>query len=111
MIYYLLREQTKTSGDVEDDDPFINNNKAEGSTHSKATSQSLEIPIGTENAGSSRGATSGVNKVISSECVRPHTPPHQIVRNTYNQEISINENILIMSAKNLASLDESKVFD
>ncbi len=39
------------------------------------------------------------------------TPPHQIVRNTYNQEISINENILIMSAKNLASLDESKVFD
>ena len=52
-----------------------------------------------------------VQEVRSPEYNRPHTPPHQIVRNTYNQEISINENILIMSAKNLASLDESKVFD
>src|SRR2546421_321512 len=50
-------------------------------------------------------------KVNSPSHDRPVTPPHQIVRSTYNQEISINENILIMSAKNLASLDESKVFD
>ncbi|CAG8610945.1 8382_t:CDS:10, partial [Acaulospora morrowiae] len=38
------------------------------------------------------------------------TPPHQIVSNTYNPEISINENILRMSAMNLAKLDESKYF-
>jgi hypothetical protein len=38
------------------------------------------------------------------------TPPHQIVSNTYIPEISINENILMMSSKSLASLDESKVF-
>ena len=117
-FYYLLREQAKTiSGEVDDDDPFINNNRAEGSTHSKDTppssgSQSLEIPIGTESAGSSRGPmTSSANEVNSASHDRPVTPPHQIVRNTYNQEISINENILIMSAKNLASLDKSKVFD
>ncbi|RHZ65149.1 hypothetical protein Glove_319g130 [Diversispora epigaea] len=36
------------------------------------------------------------------------TPPHQITSNIYNQEISINENILRMSAKSLAKLDESK---
>ncbi|CAG8604089.1 35622_t:CDS:2, partial [Racocetra persica] len=38
------------------------------------------------------------------------TPPHQIVSNTYDQETSINENILRMSAKSLAELDESKYF-
>ncbi|CAG8521572.1 6346_t:CDS:2, partial [Acaulospora colombiana] len=36
------------------------------------------------------------------------TPPHQIVSNIYNEEISINENILRMSAKSLVKLDESK---
>ncbi|CAG8657583.1 5342_t:CDS:10, partial [Acaulospora colombiana] len=36
------------------------------------------------------------------------TPPHQIVSNTYNPEISINENILRMSAMSLAKLDESR---
>ncbi|CAG8744409.1 6248_t:CDS:2, partial [Acaulospora colombiana] len=47
-----VSKKAKTiSGDVEDDDPFINNNRTEGSTHSKATpsslgSQSLEMPIG-----------------------------------------------------------------
>ncbi|CAG8445837.1 13837_t:CDS:10 [Dentiscutata heterogama] len=38
------------------------------------------------------------------------TPPHQIVSNTYNPEISIDENILRMSAMSLAKLDESKYF-
>ncbi|CAG8725192.1 17115_t:CDS:2, partial [Acaulospora morrowiae] len=41
----------------------------------------------------------------------PRTPPHQIVSNKYNQEISIYENILRMSAKSLAKLDESKHFE
>ncbi|CAG8624079.1 8369_t:CDS:2, partial [Diversispora eburnea] len=36
------------------------------------------------------------------------TPPHQIISNTYNQEILINKNILRMSTKSLAKLDESK---
>ncbi|CAG8655476.1 772_t:CDS:10 [Funneliformis mosseae] len=69
---YKRQEEAKTiSDDTEDDDPFINNNRAEASSGS-------------------------------------HTPPHQIVTNGNIQEISINENILIMSAKNLARLDESK---
>ncbi|CAG8742849.1 3246_t:CDS:10 [Dentiscutata erythropus] len=38
------------------------------------------------------------------------TLPHQIVSNTYNPEISIDENILRMSAMSLAKLDESKYF-
>ncbi|CAG8589132.1 8249_t:CDS:10, partial [Paraglomus occultum] len=38
------------------------------------------------------------------------TPPHQIVSNIYDPEISINENILRISAMSLAKLDESKYF-
>src|SRR5438046_334383 len=111
--YYLMREQVKTI--------------SEKNTSSSSSSQSLETPIGTESAGSSSNYDRPVTpphqivrntydqeisiEVNSSNDDRPVTPPHQIVRNTYDQEISINENILIMSAKNLASLDESKVFD
>ncbi|CAG8587936.1 17261_t:CDS:1, partial [Acaulospora colombiana] len=51
--------------------------------------------------------TSGTDEANSSGYIRPQTP-HQIARNAYNQELSINENVLIMSAKNLASLEESK---
>ncbi|CAG8816727.1 13576_t:CDS:2, partial [Dentiscutata erythropus] len=36
------------------------------------------------------------------------TPPHKFVSNTYNPAISIDENILRMSSKSLAELDESK---
>ncbi|RIA83652.1 hypothetical protein C1645_833465, partial [Glomus cerebriforme] len=114
----LAKKQAKTiSREVDDDDPFINNNRAEGSIHSKDTppssgSQSLEILIGIESAGSSRGPmTSSTNEVNNASHDRPVTPPHQIVRNTYNQEILINENILIMFTKNLVSLDKFKVFD
>ncbi|CAG8717575.1 17507_t:CDS:10, partial [Acaulospora morrowiae] len=64
-----------------------------------------------ENVGSSSEmTTSGTDEANSSGYNRPHTPPHQIDRNKYNQELSINENILIMSAKNLANLDESKQY-
>ncbi|CAG8598112.1 179_t:CDS:10 [Acaulospora morrowiae] len=92
--------------------PTNRNDQAEKSTssdlsksHLKAkplslVSQSQSLPIGIESIRSS--------EVSSPEYNRPNTPPHRIVRNTYNQEIPINENILIMSAKNLASLDESK---
>ncbi|CAG8823778.1 11036_t:CDS:10, partial [Gigaspora margarita] len=38
------------------------------------------------------------------------TPPHQITSNTYINEISIDENILRISAQSLAKLDESKYF-
>nr|CAG8544994.1 2008_t:CDS:10 [Entrophospora candida] len=39
---------------------------------------------------------------------RFQTPLHQIVSNTYDSEVSINENILRISAMNLAKPDESK---
>ena len=52
---------------MEDDDPFISNNKTERSTHSKATtsvSQSLEMSIEAESVGSSRGATEMTRHVL-----------------------------------------------
>ncbi|CAG8660010.1 7823_t:CDS:10, partial [Ambispora leptoticha] len=39
-----------------------------------------------------------------------YKPPHQITSNTYINEISIDENILRISAQSLAKLDESKYF-
>ncbi|CAG8619192.1 7322_t:CDS:10 [Paraglomus brasilianum] len=82
-FYYLLHEQAKISRDV---DPFINNNRAEGSTHSKATpsslgSQSLEMPIGATEM------TSDINNVNSSGCDIPRTPPHQIHSTSENQDL------------------------
>ncbi|CAG8732406.1 5543_t:CDS:2, partial [Acaulospora morrowiae] len=56
--------------------------------------------------------TSSIRKEPSPEIGydRPRTPHHQIVRNIYNQEIPFYENILRMSVKSLAKLDESKYF-
>ncbi|CAG8612503.1 10826_t:CDS:2, partial [Acaulospora colombiana] len=83
------------SGDVEDDDPLISNNRVKGSTvhyntSSSSSSQFLETPIGTESVGSSRGVTemaSGINKVNSARHDRPHTPPHQINSTSKNQDL------------------------
>ncbi|CAG8461569.1 18029_t:CDS:10 [Acaulospora morrowiae] len=88
-------KKTKSSSrDVEDDD-FISNNRAEGSTRSKATSSlsgslSLEMPIETESTGSSRGATEmtcDMNDVNSSGWDIPRTPPHQICSTSKNQDL------------------------
>ncbi|GBB87107.1 hypothetical protein RclHR1_18300009 [Rhizophagus clarus] len=89
-----------TSRNVDDDDDdFISSHRAEESmnsrSHSKDTSspsssQSLKMQIGTESAGSSRGATemtSGINEINSPEYDRPHTPPHQIRSTSENQDL------------------------
>ncbi|RIA87555.1 hypothetical protein C1645_827607 [Glomus cerebriforme] len=73
----------------------------------KITSRNDRVE-GSTSSDLSRSESAESSEVRSPEYNRPHTPPHQIVRNIYNQEILINENILIMSAKNLASIDESK---
>ncbi|CAG8630582.1 1993_t:CDS:2, partial [Paraglomus occultum] len=83
-FYCLLVSRPKPS--AEDDDPFINNNRTEGFTHSKATpsslgSQSLEMPIG------SYRMTSDINDVNNSECDIPRTPPHQIRSTSKNQDL------------------------
>ncbi|CAG8781066.1 23882_t:CDS:10, partial [Gigaspora margarita] len=82
----VSKRQTKTIGrDVEDDDS-LNNNRVEGSTHSKAapsslSSQSLEMPIGATEM------TSDINDVNSSGCDIPRTPPHQICSTSKNQDL------------------------
>ncbi|CAG8713669.1 10057_t:CDS:2, partial [Acaulospora morrowiae] len=69
-----VSKKAKTIGEDLEDDDLLNNNRAEGFTHSKATpslgSQSLEMPI---------GATSG--------CDIPRTLPHQICSTPKNQEL------------------------
>jgi len=75
------------------DDPFISNNRVEELMSSDlSSSQSLETPVGTESAGSSRGATemtSGINEVNSPGFDRPHTPPHQIRSISENQVLAL----------------------
>ncbi|CAG8509048.1 7280_t:CDS:2 [Acaulospora morrowiae] len=83
----VLKKAKTISGDVEDDEPFINNNRAEGTIHSKATpsslgSQSLEMSIGATEI------TSGTNDDNSFGCDIPRTSPLQIHSASENQDLN-----------------------
>jgi hypothetical protein len=96
-IFYLLCERVKTTRDDE-------NVKAKGSTssdlsrsHSKSTSSSSSLQF---------------SKMPVAKLIVLGTIDHVLhLIKLLEIEISINENILILSVENLAGLDESKVFN
>ncbi|CAG8596626.1 6156_t:CDS:10 [Ambispora leptoticha] len=83
---------------------------SEDQSKSSAESQLITIFVIIYSSTLDRNDEELVNKSIVQDD-GSQTPPHQIVSNTYNPAISINENILRMSAESLASLEEPKFFN